>query len=181
MNDRLHDNCERFEAMIAAWFDTDELSASDRKELTTHVASCAACRESFDLTVRMETALVSRREELPALDSFLPSFGSAPVGAVSYAHPKLLAVFRTLMSPAGVSIMLTVWTAMLALHFRKQISEVFVWTSSDRFSALGNDISNLLVAISRGDTHILTGIYVAVTVAVLGSMGLITLRYIRHS
>ena len=179
MNDRLHDNCERFEAMIAAWFDTDELSASDRNELTSHITSCASCRESFQLSSSMEAALVSRREEVPAVDSFLAAFNSAPAGAVSY--PRLLAVFRTLMSPAGVSIMLMSWTAMLALHFRKQISEVFVWTSSDRFSALGNDISNLLVAISRGDTHILTGIYVAVTVAVLGSMGMITLRYIRHS
>ncbi len=177
MNEHLNDNCERFEAMM---FDAGDLSAPDRNALTAHIASCASCRESFELASRMEAALVSRRSEIPAVDAFLPVI-AAPVGAVSHAHPKLLAVFRTLMSPAGISIMLMSWTAMLALHFRKQIGEVFVWTTSDRFSALGNDIANLLVTISRGDTHILTGIYVAVTVVVFGSMGLITLRYVRNS
>lgn len=178
MNQHLNDSCERFEAMIAAWFDADGLSSAEREEVNTHNAGCTSCRESFELTSRMEAALVSRRNDIPAVDSFLPVI-SAPAGAV--AHPKLLAVFRTIMSPAGISIMLMSWTAMLALHFKKQIGEVFVWTTSDRFSALGNDIANLLVTVSRGDTHILTGIYVAVTVVVLGSMGMITLRYIRHS
>jgi hypothetical protein len=85
------------------------------------------------------------------------------------------------MSPAGISITLMMWATLLALHFRSQISAVFVWTSSDRFSALGHDISNLLMGVARGDTLVLTGIYVALTVLVLGSMGLITLRYVRHS
>jgi len=187
MSNHLNQNCERFEAMIVAWFDADDLSSVERDEVTAHVASCGACHESFELASRMEAALVSRRDEIPAVDRFLPALASAPVGAVRpigavrHAHPKLLAAFRALMSPAGISIMLMSWTAMLALHFRKQIGEVFVWTSSDRFSALGNDVANLLVTISRGDTHVLTGIYVAVTVVVLGSMGLITLRYVRNS
>src|SRR5262245_1089483 len=129
MSEHMNDNCERFEAMM---FDVDDLSASARNELSEHLASCGTCRESFEVTSRMEAALVSLREEVPAVDRFLPAFVSAPVGAVS--HPKLLAVFRTLMSPTGISIMLMGWTAMLALHFRKQIAEVFVWTSSDRFS-----------------------------------------------
>lgn len=179
MSNHLNQNCERFEAMIVAWFDADGLSSAQRGELNAHIPTCASCRESFEVTSRMEAALMARRSDVPAVDSFLPAFVSAPIGAVS--HPKLLAVFRALMSPAGISIMLMSWTAMLALHFRKQIGEVFVWTSSDRFSALGNDVANLLVTISRGDTHVLTGIYVAVTVVVLGSMGLITLRYVRNS
>ena len=179
MSNHLNQNCERFEAMIVAWFDADDLSSVERDEVNAHIPTCASCRESFEVTSRMEAALMARRSDVPAVDSFLPAFVSAPIGAVS--HPKLLAVFRALMSPAGISIMLMSWTAMLALHFRKQIGEVFVWTSSDRFSALGNDVANLLVTISRGDTHVLTGIYVAVTVVVLGSMGLITLRYVRNS
>ena len=185
MSNHLNQNCERFEAMIVAWFDADDLSSVERDEVKAHVAACGACHESFELASRMEAALVSRRDEIPAVDRFLPALASAPVGAVrsigAVSHPKLLAAFRALMSPAGISIMLMSWTAMLALHFRKQIGEVFVWTSSDRFSALGNDVANLLVTISRGDTHVLTGIYVAVTVVVLGSMGLITLRYVRNS
>jgi len=179
MSQHLNKDCERFESIIAAWFDADGLSSAQRGEVNAHIPACASCRESFEMTSRMEAALIARRSDVPAVDSFLPVI-SAPVGAV-HAHPKLLAVFRTLMSPAGVSIMLMGWVTMLALHFRHQIAAVFVWTSSDRFSALGRDVSNLLVTVSRGDTHVLTGIYVGLTVVVLGSMGLITLRYVRHS
>jgi hypothetical protein len=129
----------------------------------------------------MEAALVSRRGEVPVVDSFLPPFSAARVRAGSaHAHPRLVAAFRALMSPAGISITLMMWAALFALYFRGQISRVFVWTSSDRFSALGHDISNLLVSVARGDTLVLTGIYVALTVLVLGSMGIITLR-VRHS
>jgi len=182
MSEHLHDNCERFEAMIEAWFETDALSTRERDELTTHVASCASCRASFDLASRMEAALVSRRVEVPAVESFLPVFYPARVRAVSHhAHPKLLAAFRTLMSPAGISIMLTSWIGMLALHFRHEIAKVFVWTSTDRFSALAHDVSNLLLGLSGGNAYTLAGIYIALAVVVLGSTGLITLRYIRHS
>jgi hypothetical protein len=179
MSQHVNQDCERFESIIAAWFDAGDDAAFDRDALTAHITTCASCRESFEMTSRMEAALISRRSDVPAVDSFLPVI-SAPVGAV-HAHPKLLAVFRTFMSPAGVSIMLMSWVTMLALHFRNQIAAVFVWTPSDRFSALGRDVSNLLVAVSRGDTHVLTGIYVGLTVVVLGSMGLITMRYVRHS
>ncbi len=178
MSEHLNQNCERIEALMAAWFDADGISRAERDEVSAHIAMCTTCQESFELTSRLEGALVSRRSDIPAVDSFLPVF-SAPVGAAS--HPKLLAVFRTLMSPAGVSSMLVVWAAMLALHFRHQISEVFAWTSEDRFAALGRDISNLLINVSRGDAYTLTGIYILLAVVLLGSTGLITLRYIRHS
>jgi len=183
MNQHSHENCERYEATIATWFDADGPAQSERDALTAHMASCASCRESFELSSHMEAALVSRRDEVPAVDAFLPALAPAVArqAAPAHTHPRLLAAFRTLMSPAGISITLTMWVTLLALHFRAQISQVFVWTSSDRFSALGHDISNLLVSVARGDTLVLTGIYVALTVAVLGSMGAITLRYVRHS
>jgi hypothetical protein len=183
MNDDRNQNCERFEAMIAAWFDAAGLSERVREELTTHVASCTACRESFELAERMEAALVSRRDQVPALDGLLPEFARAHahVDTPQHAHPRLLSVFRAFMSPAGISITLVLWTAMLGLRFRQQIAEVFAWTSTDRFSALTNDISNLLLGVSGGNPYLLAGIYVALAVVVLGSTGVITLRYIRHS
>jgi predicted anti-sigma-YlaC factor YlaD len=183
MNEHLHDNCERFEAMIAACFDGDDVSTGERAELNAHVASCVSCRESFELSSRMEAALVSRRAEVPAVDAFLPSFvpARAREAARLHAHPHLIRVFRAVMSPAGIAIILVTWAAMLGLRFRELIGKVFVWTSSDRFSALGHDITNLLLSVSRGDPYTLGIIYVALAVAVLGSTGAITLRYIRHS
>jgi len=182
MNEHSHDNCERFEAMIAVSFDGDEMTTSDRAELNLHLVTCASCRESFELASRMEAALVSRRDDVPAVDGFLPVFAPARARDTvsTHAHPRLIAAFRTLMSPAGVSIILMMWVAMLALRFRHEIAEVFAWTSSDRFSALGHDVSNLLLGVSRGDPYTLIAMYVALAVILLGSTGVITLRYIRH-
>lgn len=181
MNDHLHHDCKRFEAMITASFDADGLPGDDRAKLAAHVASCASCRESFELASRMEAALVSRRDEVPALDGLLPAFASARSIAPVRAHPTLLGVFRALMSPAGVSIMLVIWATMAALRFRHQIADVFAWTSSDRFHALSQNMSQFLVGVSRGDPYTLTAVYVLLALVVLGSTGAITMRYIRHS
>jgi len=180
MSEHHNDNCERFEAMIAACFDGDDVSAGDRAGLNAHLATCASCRESFELSSRMEAALVSRRADVPAVDAFLPEFASGRAAART-PHPRLVAAFRAMMSPAGVSIILVFWLAMLGLRFRHAIGEVLVWTSSDRFSALSQDASNLLMSVSRGDPYTLGIMYVALTVVVLGSTGFITLRFIRHS
>ncbi|HET6347836.1 MAG TPA: zf-HC2 domain-containing protein [Candidatus Krumholzibacteria bacterium] len=188
MNDRHHTDCERFEAMIAAWFDADGLSGVERDQLTAHMASCASCRESFELSTRMEDALVSRRAQVPAAAGFLPDFealrGRQAVVAAArsyFAHPRLVAVFRTMMSPAGVAIILVIWSALFALRFRSTIADVFAYVSSGRFEALTRDISEFLLHLSGGDAYTLTAIYVALTMIVLASTGVITLRYIRQS
>ena len=178
MNELNHENCERFESMMASWFDRDGLSAAERAELTAHVATCASCRESFELAKQMEDALVSRRDDVPAVDSFLPDMQPA---RARFAHPRLVAAFRTVMSPAGIAIVLVMWGTMLAYHFREPIAGVFELSSSERFSALYADLSHLLITVARGDAYTLVGIYVALTLIVLGSTGAITLRYIRHN
>jgi hypothetical protein len=176
MNDQR--NCEHFEAMIAAHFDADGIPARENPELSAHIATCASCRESFELSARMEEALLSRWTEVPAVDSFLPGPATA---RARFAHPRLVAVFRTIMSPTGIAIALVVWSAMLTLRYRHAIAEVFEWTSRDRFSALSQDISTVLMTISGGDPYLLSAIYVALALAVLASTGAITLKYIRHS
>jgi len=183
MSEHSHDNYERFEAMIAACFDGDKVTAGDRAELNAHLVTCASCRDSFELASRMEAALVSRRDDVPAVHDFLPAFAPARArdAARTHAHPRLITAFRAVMSPAGISIVLMIWAAMLGLRYRHAISEVFVWTSSDRFSALSQDASNLLLDVSRGDPYTLIAMYVALAVIVLGSTGAITLRYIRHN
>jgi hypothetical protein len=181
MNERFRQNCDRFEAMIVEWFEANGLPAADKTELTAHLATCASCRESFELSARMEMALVARRTDIPAVDAFLPAFSPAhETAAARNAHSRLVDVFRTLMSPAGVSIMLVLWASMLALRFRNEIAEVFVWTSSDRFSALSHDVSNLLLSVSGDNVYTLSVMYLALAVLVLGSTSLIAVRFIRH-
>ena len=180
MNERCHDH-ERYDALMASWFDEDGLSAADREALTAHVAVCASCRESFELASRMESALVSRSSELPSLDGLLPAI--EPVSAPSrvWSHPRLVTLFRAVMSPAGIAIILIGWSAMLALRFRAPIASALEASSSQKFTALYRDLSSLLVMVSRGDETTLIAIYAVVTALVLFSTGAITLRYIRHS
>lgn len=175
MNEFNHKDCERIEAMMASWFDRDGLSTGERGELTAHVATCESCRESFELTQQMENALVSRRDNVPAVDSFLPDMQPA---RARVAHPKLLAAFRTMMSPEGIAITLVMWGALLVSRFREPIAEVL--STSERFSALARDLSNLLMTVARGNEYTLIGIYIALALILLGSTGAITLRYIRH-
>jgi predicted anti-sigma-YlaC factor YlaD len=178
MNEFNSTDCERIEAMMASWFDRDGLSADERGELTAHVAACASCRESFELARQMEDALVSRRDDVPAVDAFLPNIQPA---RARFAHPRLVAAFRGMMSPAGIAVILVMWSTMLAFRFRESIAGVFELSSSERFTALFGDVSSLLLAVARGNEYTLIGIYVALTLIVLGSTGAITLRYIRHS
>jgi len=182
MNEFNHQDCERIETMMASWFDRDGLSATERGELTAHVATCASCRESFELAQQMENALVSRRDDVPAVDAFLPDvLHDIQPARARLAQPRLVAAFRGMMSPAGIAIILVMWGTMLAFRFREPIAGVFELSTSERFSALYGDLSTLLMTVARGDAYTLVGIYVVLTLIVLGSTGAITLRYIRHS
>jgi hypothetical protein len=178
MNRHHRDDCERFDALIASWFD-DDITAPDRRALMEHVSTCASCRESFELTSRMEAALVSRRDDVPAVDGFLPALSPAPR---PFAHPRLVAAFRTLVSPAGIAIVLVLWSTMLALHYRGQIvSKLGTWSSIDHFTSLLNGMIDPLLGASGQDAFALGIAYAIVGLIILASTGAITLRYIRHS
>lgn len=179
MNERCRDH-ERYDALMASWFDADGLSAADRAALTAHLDACAGCRESFELVSRMESALASRASEVPSLDGLLPAIEPAPVPRV-WAHPRLIAAFRAVMSPSGIGIILMMWVAMLGFRFREAIARALDLSSSEKFTAVYRDLSSLLVTVSRGDETTLIAIYAALTALVLFSTGAITLRYIRHS
>jgi hypothetical protein len=178
MNEKHPHDCERFETMMASWFDDDAITASDRDALTAHIASCVSCRESFELSAQMEQALVSRSSLVPAVDGFLPAF--APAHS-PFEHPRLVAVFRAMMSPAGIAIALVMWSTLLTLHFREPIASALIRVSPDRFTIWLQSFSGSLINAAGGDAYTLIAIYVAVALAVLASTGAITLKYIRHS
>jgi hypothetical protein len=178
MNEPRSHTCEHFEAMMASWHEPDALSASDRDALTAHIATCAACRESFELGARMEEALVSRSAQVPAVEAFLPVFEPR---REHLGHPWLIGVFRTLMSPVAVGIVLTLWGALLMAHFRHDIARALGLSSVERFSAPYHDFARFLLTVSGGSEYTLIAIYVAIAGFLLWSTGAITLRYIRHS
>jgi hypothetical protein len=177
MNDYSKSNCERVEAMMGDWLD-QSLSAGDRRAVSDHLATCASCRESVELASRIESALVARSEEIPAVDAFLPPIAGAPHRVM---HPQLVRAFRVVMSPAGVAALLVVWIAMLTLRFREPIAAWITSFPTERVETFMLGIQTALLDVSGGNMLTLITIYAALAVFVLASTGAITLRYIRNS
>jgi len=176
-------NCDTIEALLAAFAEQGSLSADDGATVSAHLKTCASCRESSAAFARIEEALALRRSEVPAVDAFLPDFAGlrAPVreNATGPAHSRLTRYFRAMMTVPGIAIILIVWVAMFLLRFRDAVGEVFTWTSLDRLSAMTGEISSALVGVAGGDAYVLTAIYLALTLLVLGSAGAITMKFVR--
>jgi hypothetical protein len=170
-------HCERFEAMMEGWFD-GSLPECDRRDLSAHVATCASCRESFELSARMEHALASRRFEVPTFAAFLPRVAATPVRA---SHGRLVAAFRVLMSPAGIGAVLVIWVALLTLRFSDVIGGALTRFSEERLMVFSRHASDALLDLAGGNAYTLIAVYALLALALLASTGAITLRYIRHS
>jgi predicted anti-sigma-YlaC factor YlaD len=171
--------CERIEALLPA-FAEGSLSGDDAATVTSHVDSCASCRESLAAFALLERSLVSRRAEIPTVDSFLPDLSAARVPAM-HRHSPLFRVFRATMSVPGISILLVMWGTMFALSFRTDLAnDITRYSSLERWKALTAFATQQLTSVTGGNVWTLTAVYVALTLAILGSMGAMTLRYIRR-
>ena len=152
------------------------LAASERAAVESHLAACASCRESFELAAEMERALVSRSAQVPPAGAFLPALPAH----TTVAHPRLVEIFRTMMSPAGIAIILVVWSTMFAFRFREPVARSLEGLSG-RFTAFSDGISSSLLGAASGDAYTLVAVYVVLALVLLGSTGAITLRYLRQS
>ena len=171
--------CERIEALLPA-FAEGSLAGDEAAKVTSHVDSCASCRESLAAFAILEQSLVSRRAEVPPVDSFLPNLPAARVPAV-HRHSPLLRVFRAAMSVPGISILLVMWGTMFALSFRTHLAnDITRYSSLERWKALVVFTTAQITNLTGGNVWTLTAVYVALTLAILGSMGAMTLRYVRR-
>jgi anti-sigma factor RsiW len=194
MNPNTPQNCERIEALLPAFVEGG-LAADDAAVVRAHVGSCAACGEALAAFTALEATLVSRRDEVPPAASFIPDLSAlrAPGAAASrgrvdavsgprraYAHPRLVWALRGMVSVPGVAIILVIWSTLLLYHFRDAVGEALAFSSLERLQVLTARISATLLAVSGGDAWTLSAIYGAIALFVLGSTGIITLRYVRH-
>jgi predicted anti-sigma-YlaC factor YlaD len=170
--------CERIEALLPALVSRD-IATADAAMVTSHVDSCASCRESLATFVMLEQSLVSRRAEIPPVDSFLPDLSAARVPS-AYRHSPLFRVFRATMSVPGISILLVMWGTMFALSFRTNLAnDITRYSSLERWKVLTTLATQQLTNLTGGNVWTLTAVYLALTLAILGSMGAMTLRYVR--
>jgi len=171
--------CEKIEALLPAFVSRD-IAKADAAMVASHVDSCASCRESLAAFAMLEQSLVSRRAEVPPVDSFLPDLAAVRVPAAHHRSP-LLTVFRAAMSVPGISILLVMWGTMFALSFRTHLAnDITRYSSLERWKALTEFATQQLTSVTGDNVWVLTAVYVALTLAILGSMGAMTLRYVRR-
>ena len=170
--------CERIEVLLPAFVE-GSLAGGDAALVASHVDSCASCRESLAAFAVLEESLVLRRAEVPAVDAFLPNLAATHARAAR-AHAPLFKVFRAAMSLPGISILLVMWGTMFALSFRTNLAnDITRYSSLERWKALTALATQQLTSITGGNVWVLTAVYLALTLAILGSMGAMTLRYVR--
>jgi hypothetical protein len=146
--------------------------------VTSHVDSCASCREALATFAMLERAGVPPRR-VPG-GFFPPRLGRC---ARSGRAPALavLTVFRAAMSLPGISILLVMWGTMFALSFRTNLAnDISRYSSLDRWKALTTLATQQLTNVTGDNVWVLTAVYLTLTLAILGSMGAMTLRYIRR-
>jgi hypothetical protein len=104
----------------------------------------------------------------------------AVVPAVARRAPVLLRAFRALTSVPGVSIVLAMWAGMLALNFREPIGRALSLSTPDRLVGGIDRFADLMVLLTNGNVWLLIAALTMVAFCVAGSMGAMTLRFVRR-
>ncbi len=182
-------NCERFEELLPAYLD-GELSAGEHSEMEALLADSTELRESLALSRALEETLVMRREEVPPVDRFvtaIPHSDPAPEFSVSRAQRWLDAIVSVPALATIGCVVLGMWTFWhqdtIAALLGRPIGEI---TLDQRLGellsldGLGRSIRVVTDTMAGGDVLVLTGVYVAVTIAILGLTGFMTMRFVRN-
>jgi len=169
-------NCERIETLLSA-FVAHELSADDAAAVASHLEGCDACRESLAEFVSLEEVLVARRDDVPAIDAYLP----AMVTAREASRRRLwVRGIRLVTSVPGVAIVLVMWATFMVAHYTNRMeSGAAVTTSLERVTAFTKHGIDVMVSAAGGDAWTLTAVYGALAIGVIVSAGALTMRLVR--
>ncbi len=166
-------NCERIETLLSA-FVSHELPADDAAAVAAHLEGCDACRESLAAFLSLEDVLVARRDEVPAIDAYLPAMAVAP------QRRLWVRGIRLVTSVPGVAIMLVMWaTFMVTRYTNRMESDAAVKTSLERVTAFAKHGIDVMVAAAGGDAWTLTAVYGALAIGVIVSAGALTMKLVR--
>jgi predicted anti-sigma-YlaC factor YlaD len=169
-------DCERIEAKLPL-FVARELSADEAASVSAHLDACPQCREALTAFASIEQALVARRDEVPAIDAFLPDLRAAGFRA---RRSILIRGFRAVMSVPGVAIVLVMWGALLIGRYSDRLTgEATQKTMLERLTAVAKQGLDAMVAAAGGDAWTLTAVYGALAIGVIVSAGALTMRLVR--
>lgn len=166
-------NCERIETLLSA-FVSHELPADDAAAVASHLEGCDACRESLAAFLSLEDVLVARRDEVPAIDAYLPAMAVAP------QRRLWVRGIRLVTSVPGVAIMLVMWATFMVTRYTNRLeSDAAVKTSLERVTAFAKHGIDVMVAAAGGDAWTLTAVYGALAIGVIVSAGALTMKLVR--
>lgn len=168
-------DCERLEELLPAFVE-HELTPKEASLVRAHVESCPRCSEALQAFTVLERSLVTRREQIPAFEAFLPAALAPPRW-----HPSLLLrSLRALTSVPGMAIVLVMWAGFLIARYSDRLTGgVMEKTTLDRMVAFAKQGIDGIVALAGGDMSTLTAVYGAVAIAVIVSAGALTMRFVR--
>lgn len=170
-------NCDRIENLLSE-FAGGDLSGADESAVRAHLEGCASCRESLAAYRALEDALVMRRAEVPAVDAMLQGV-LAPAPSSLHRARVLMDRLFSLPSLAAFACFVLAWAGFA---YSTPIAHALNWlvTEAPVVSDLSGGLVASLVALTRGDMLVTVGVYVGVTLLILGSGTWMTLRYV-HS
>jgi anti-sigma factor RsiW len=181
-------NRERIEAMFSAYA-AGELAAAERAEVEAALASSPALRESLAAFEALETALVSRREQVPPAEGFLRGV-FAGARAAAPARRAVRTRLRRWLDAATSLPAMTVYaclaTAIAAFVYRDALASLV--TRLEAPSEMpplpavpdASGIVNHIVAAAGGEMWVLTVVYAGVTALIVLSLSLVTMRFVRE-
>lgn len=73
---------------LLPWYANSSLSEGERREVATHLSSCAACAEELDQLQAIQVALKESAEELPEPSPALLGRALADIDAIERGRPK---------------------------------------------------------------------------------------------
>jgi anti-sigma factor RsiW len=179
MNSFHETDCARIEEMLSG-FVAHELGGEERAVVSRHLESCASCRDALAALAAIEATLVARRDQVPAVDAFLPKPFAVHARAAE-KRPFVMRVFRAVMSTPGIAILLVMWGALILAHFSGRVASEIGGTSAfDRMQAFAKRGIDAMVAAAGGDVWTLSAVYGALAIAVIVSAGALTVRFVRN-
>ncbi len=175
---RFDDSCERIESMLPA-FVAFELNGDDVAVVTAHIESCERCRESFAVLSSLEPVLVARRNEVPAVDAYLPGIQSAKAPARDH-RGVLTRCLRVATSVPVMATVLAIWAGLLVARYNNVlVDDISHTTSLERLTGYAKRGLDAMVGAAGGDAWTLTAVYGALAIGVIVSAGALTVRLVR--
>jgi hypothetical protein len=167
-------NHEQFEELLPAYLD-GALSAEQTNRVEAWLAGSEAARRALEEFRELDGLLESRRALVPPGARYARDVLAVPL------HARVRRVMDTIFSLPGISGMLVVLVGVALFIYRHPITDWF--NRSPRIPGtdkLGLEwVRTVILQFSGADIWTMTAIYAGLTILILGSSGLMLMRFLR--